>query len=339
MSEPVLRIRDLHVVFRSGISAVRGVDLVVEQSKTLAVVGESGSGKSMTMLAAMGLAPKSARLSGSVRLKGEELVGAPERRLRQIRGAGMGLIFQDPLTALNPVLTVGDQISEAIRLHNASVPRSQAMRRAVELLELVSVPEPDRRVRQYPHEFSGGMRQRVMIAIAIANDPDVLIADEPTTALDVTVQAQILEVLQGLKKRLGIALVLITHDLGVVAGAADDVAVMYAGKVVETGPVRDIFYHSRHPYTRGLLNSLPKIDAPDDVALVPIEGHPPSLAARPSGCPFHPRCVHARELCVAREPELRPVGSLFSACHFADELGSGSPIGGARAPHLDGAAG
>jgi oligopeptide/dipeptide ABC transporter ATP-binding protein len=193
-------------------------------------------------------------------------------------------------------------------------------------------------VKQYPHEFSGGMRQRVMIAIAIANNPDVLIADEPTTALDVTVQAQILEVLEGLKQRLGIALVLITHDLGVVAGAADDVAVMYAGKVVETGPVREIFYGSRHPYTRGLLRSLPKIDGPEDVALEPIEGNPPSLGARPSGCPFHPRCAHAREICTREEPALRPVGALLSACHFAEELDQDGFASG-RARQFDGAAG
>ena len=316
MDGPLLDIRDLHVTFRSGVSAVRGVDLSVGASRTLGIVGESGSGKSMTMLAAMGLAPKSASLSGSVRLRGEELVGAPERRLRQIRGASMGLIFQDPLTALNPVLTVGDQVGEAIRLHDRTVSAAQAMRRAVELLDLVSVPQPDRRVKQYPHEFSGGMRQRVMIAIAIANEPDVLIADEPTTALDVTVQAQILDVLTGLKERLGIALVLITHDLGVVAGAADDVAVMYAGKVVETGAVRDVFYRSRHPYTRGLLRSLPKIAGPRGAALVPIGGNPPSLAARPAGCPFHPRCGFARPICAQRRTGFAPDRRPFQRLSF-----------------------
>jgi peptide/nickel transport system ATP-binding protein len=271
------------------------------------------------MLAAMGLAPPTAKVAGSVRFRGEELVGAPSRRLRALRGEKLAMIFQDPLTALNPVLTVGDQIAETIRIHHSDVSRGRAHQRAVELLRLVSVPEPERRISQYPHEFSGGMRQRAMIAMAVANQPEILIADEPTTALDVTVQAQILEVLKRLRERLGLGVVLITHDLGVVAGAADHVAVMYGGRIVETGAVDDVFYRTRHPYTRGLLASLPTIEGSMQ-KLTPIPGNPPSLAARPSGCPFHPRCPHARPLCETTEPLLRPVGSVLAACHFAEEI-------------------
>jgi peptide/nickel transport system ATP-binding protein len=318
-SDLLLEIRDLRVTLASGHDAVRGVAFSVLRAKVLGLVGESGSGKSMTMLAAIGLAPRSATISGSVRLRGEELVGASTRRLREIRGAEIGTIFQDPLTALNPVLKVGDQIAEAIRLHHRDVSRRQAWGRAVELLELVSVPQPERRAAQYPHEFSGGMRQRAVIAMAVANNPGLLIADEPTTALDVTVQAQILEVLKHLRETLGVGLVLITHDLGVVAGTADDVAVMYAGKVVETGAVRDVFYGTRHPYTRGLLTSLPKLEGSSE-KLVPIPGSPPSLVARPSGCPFHPRCPLAQPVCSVEEPPLRPVDAVLSACHFAEVL-------------------
>jgi peptide/nickel transport system ATP-binding protein len=316
--DPLLDIRGLTVTLRSGHDAVRGVDLTLHAGKVLGIVGESGSGKSMSMLAAMGLVPPGARIGGSVRYRGEELVGAPARRLRELRGEKMALIFQDPLTALNPVLTVGEQIAEAVRLHHADVSRKEAAARAVELLKLVSVPQPERRALQYPHEFSGGMRQRAMIAMAVANNPEVLIADEPTTALDVTVQAQILEVLQRLRETLGVGLVLITHDLGVVAGAADTVAVMYGGKVVETGAVDDIFYGTRHPYTRGLLASLPNVESAGK--LVPIPGSPPSLVNRPAGCPFHPRCPYAQPVCATEEPALRPVGRVWSACHFADAL-------------------
>ena len=317
--EPLLEIRGLSVTLGSGHDAVRGVDLTVEAGKVLGVVGESGSGKSMSMLAAMGLVPNRARIGGSVRYRGEELVGAPQRRLRELRGEKMALIFQDPLTALNPVLNVGEQIAEAIRLHHPDVSRHDAAGRAVELLSLVSVPQPERRARQYPHEFSGGMRQRAMIAMAVANNPEILIADEPTTALDVTVQAQILELLTRLRETLGIGLVLITHDLGVVAGAADTVAVMYAGKVVETGGVDDLFYGTRHPYTRGLLASLPTIEGGVE-KLVPIPGSPPSVIRRPPGCPFHPRCPYAQPVCSAEEPVLRPVGRTRAACHFPELL-------------------
>jgi oligopeptide/dipeptide ABC transporter ATP-binding protein len=273
----------------------------------------------MSMLAAMGLVPPTARIGGSVLYRGEELVGAPARRLRELRGEKMALIFQDPLTALNPVLKIGEQIAETVRIHHADVSRKEAAHRAVELLKLVSVPQPERRALQYPHEFSGGMRQRAMIAMAVANNPEVLIADEPTTALDVTVQAQILEVLQRLRETLGAGLVLITHDLGIVAGTADTVAVMYGGKVVETGAVDEIFYAARHPYTRGLLASLPRLDSGAE-KLIPIPGSPPSVINRPSGCPFHPRCPYAQPVCAADEPALRPVGRTLSACHFAESL-------------------
>ena len=321
---PLLQVRDLGVTFRETHAAVHGVDLTLDRGEVLGIVGESGSGKSMTMLALLGLVPKTARVSGSARFAGEELIGAAPARLRQIRGARIAMIFQEPMTALNPVLSVGSQIAEAVRLHQPTRSRAQAWERAIELLDMVSVPQPRSRVRQYPHEFSGGMRQRVMIAMAIANDPDVLIADEPTTALDVTVQAQILEVLTDLRARLGIGLVLVTHDLGVVAGTADSVAVMYAGRVVETGRVDDIFYGSRHPYTRGLLASLPKIDAGEE-DLQSIPGNPPTLTVRPAGCSFHPRCAHVQPRCKSEFPALRPVGPIRTACHFAETLETTAP--------------
>ncbi len=266
---PLLEIRDLRIRFatRAGyVDAVAGIDMALDPGGVLGVVGESGSGKSVSMLGILGLLPPSALVTGSARFGGQELLAMPGPALRAIRGARIGMIFQDPLTALNPVLQVGAQIVEAIRIHHRDVSHKAAMARAVELLDLVSIPQPGERVRQYPHEFSGGMRQRAMVAMAMANEPELLIADEPTTALDVTVQAQILEVLQRLRARLGIGLILITHDLGVVAGMADTVAVMYAGRVVERGGVDAVFEASRHPYTRGLLAALPKLDAGDAAA-------------------------------------------------------------------------
>jgi peptide/nickel transport system ATP-binding protein len=315
----LLKVDDLRVTLKQGIEVVRGVSFSVAAGKVVSIVGESGSGKSMTVRAVMGLPPALACISGSIKLNDEQLVGARESRLRQLRGSKIGLIFQDPMTALNPVIRVGDLIAEAVQLHNPRMSRKQAMMRAVELLETVAVPRPDVRARQYSHEFSGGMRQRVMIAMAIANNPDVLIADEPTTALDVTVQAQIIEVLGNLRQMFPVGLVLITHDLGVVAGVADTVVVMYAGKVVETGPVHDIFHNSRHPYTRGLLSCLPSIEQKTG-KLVPIPGNPPSLSARPSGCPFRPRCPMARDFCAQEEPALRKIDGTWSACHFAEEM-------------------
>ncbi|MGX9115855.1 ABC transporter ATP-binding protein [Mesorhizobium sp. BHbsci] len=317
--QPLLDVRDLRVMLRNGLEIIRGVDFVAEAGKVLGIVGESGSGKSVMMRAAMGLSPPSSRVTGSIKLRGEELVGANERRMRKLRGSKIGLVFQDPMTALNPVITVGKLVAEAVRLHNPQMSAAEARRRSIELLELVAVPQPEVRANQYVHEFSGGMRQRVMIAMAIANNPEVLIADEPTTALDVTVQAQILEVLKNLQTRFSIGLVLITHDLGVVAGAADTVVVMYAGKVMETGAVRDIFYNSRHPYTRGLLSCLPRISG-NQPPLEPIPGSPPMLSARPAGCPFHPRCSMAQDACRSEEPKPRRVDQTMTACHFAEGL-------------------
>ncbi|MHC4447645.1 MAG: ABC transporter ATP-binding protein [Planctomycetota bacterium] len=319
---PLLEVRGLHVAFRvrgGAVEAVRGVDLTLEKGQVLGIVGESGSGKSVAMLAVMGLLPPVARVTGSVRFHGREIRGLPPRELQALRGKRVAMIFQDPLTALNPVVTVGKQIAEMIRLHDRGVSKKDAIGRAIELLGLVSTPQPDQRVHQYPHEFSGGMRQRVMIAMAVANEPELLIADEPTTALDVTVQAQILEVLARLRETLGIGLVLITHDLGVVAGTADSVSVMYSGRVVERGAVDDLFYGCRHPYTRGLLASLPKLDRSTD-RLVSIEGTPPSLAKRPSGCAFRPRCPSAGDRCRNEDPMLRPISRLQVACHFAETL-------------------
>jgi peptide/nickel transport system ATP-binding protein len=318
----LLSVRNLTVGFQVGgvtLDAVRGIDLDVARGEVVGVVGESGSGKSVAMLACLGLVPRTARVAGSVRFQDKELVGMPQSEMRKLRGSRIGMIFQDPLSSLNPVLTIGSQIVEAIRLHQRGVSRKQAYDRAVELLDLVSIPQPDRRVSQYPHEFSGGMRQRAMIAMAVANGPDLLIADEPTTALDVTVQAQVLEVLKSLRDRLGLGIVLITHDLGVVAGNVDRVAVIYSGRVVEAAEVGALFRDPRHPYTRGLLSSIPKLDEKRE-RLFSIEGTPPPLGRRPTGCAFHPRCIYAREVCLKDDPVLRLAGASLSACHFADSL-------------------
>ena len=322
---PLLAVDDLTVSFATpdgAVKAVRGVDLVVDGEEVLGIVGESGSGKSVTMMAVMGLLPKTATVTGSVKFRGTEILGRPERELRQYRGAKLAMIFQDPLTSLNPVFSVGNQISEAVRVHHKDVSRKAAWDRAVELLALVGIPSAAKRAKDYPHQFSGGMRQRVMIAMAIANDPDVLIADEPTTALDVTIQAQILEVLERAQEASHSAIVLITHDLGVVAGAADRVMVMYAGRAVEQGSVDDVFSRPRHPYTLGLLESLPRLDAEGRERLTPITGAPPSLLHPPPGCPFHPRCRFAQAMCAEVVPELRMVGGLGqrSACHYAEDL-------------------
>ncbi len=322
MAEPLFRLRDFRVGFqtrRGGYEAVRGVDFEIRRGETFGIVGESGSGKSVTMLAALGLLPPAARIAGSAVFDGEELVGMPLRRLRALRGGRIAMIFQDPLSALNPVLTIGAQIAEAVRLHNPRVSVHDALAKAEALLALVAIPQPDRRLGQYPHEFSGGMRQRAMIAMAMANDPVLLIADEPTTALDVTVQAQILDVLAGLREKLGLALILISHDLGVISGIADRVAVMYAGRIVEQGPLRPVFGAPGHPYTAGLLASVPMPDAPTET-LYAIPGAPPSPSARPSGCAFHPRCNLAAHICKTDEPVLRPVGDTSAACHFAEAM-------------------
>ncbi|MEV0229740.1 ABC transporter ATP-binding protein [Nonomuraea sp. NPDC050786] len=304
---PVLEVSDLHVSF-DGVPAVRGVSLEVRPGEVLGIVGESGSGKSVTSAAVMGLLPPGARVTGSVRLHGRELIGTSDRELTSFRGKSISMVFQDPLSALTPVYRVGDQIAEAVRVHQR-VSKETAMVKAVELLELVGIPHPAERALAFPHEFSGGMRQRVVIAMAIANDPDVIICDEPTTALDVTIQAQVLEVLKRAQRKTGAAIIMITHDLGVVAGFADRVLVMYAGRPVEVGDVDDIFYGMRMPYTVGLLGSIPRVDRGGRQPLAPIEGNPPTPRALPPGCPFAPRCPMKIDACDEREPPLFEVGA------------------------------
>ncbi|MFC4059269.1 dipeptide ABC transporter ATP-binding protein [Planomonospora corallina] len=317
---PLLEVADLNVTFRGGIKAVRGVSYRLDRGEILGIVGESGSGKSVTSLAVMGLLPEGAEISGSVKLHGRELIGAREEDLTRLRGKSISMIFQDPLSAFTPVYTIGDQIAEAVRVHQ-KVGRDAAAKRAVELLDLVGIPHPEVRAKAFPHEFSGGMRQRAMIAMAIANDPDVLICDEPTTALDVTIQAQVLEVLKTAQRETGAAIVMITHDLGVVAGLADRVLVMYAGKPVELGTVDEIYYRPRQPYTMGLLASIPRMDRPTE-RLIPIEGNPPSPADLPPGCPFAPRCPLKVDSCDDAEPELERIGTggRMAACIRAHEI-------------------
>jgi oligopeptide/dipeptide ABC transporter ATP-binding protein len=336
--DPILTIRDLTVEFDTEdgvVHAVTGVGYDLHPGEVLGVVGESGSGKSVSMLSVLGLIPMPPGriLSGEAIFRGEDLLKLPESRLRKIRGGPMAIIFQDPLTSLNPVLTIGDQISEAIRVHNSDSSEAAARTRGVALLQLVGVPSAEQRYHQYPHEFSGGMRQRAMIAMAIANDPSILVADEPTTALDVTIQAQIIEVLKAAQRETQAAIVLITHDLGLIAELADRVVVMYAGRVVEIGDVFSIFESPRHPYTAGLLKSLARLDGDVD-RLEPIAGQPPSLITPPPGCAFHPRCglSQGRATCRTDVPELRASGSEGghkSACHFAEELSAAAqPVGG-----------
>ena len=318
----VLTLRDLRVQFdtpNGPVQAVRGVDLDLAPGEILGVVGESGSGKSVTFLAMLGLLPKSAKITGSAKIEDTELVGATTKSMRSIRGQRVSMIFQDPLSALNPVHRVGDQIVEMIRSHQ-DVSKKSAAASAVDLLGTVGIPQPKQRADQYPHEFSGGMRQRVMIAMAIANDPQVLIADEPTTALDVTVQAQILEVIDDLRDQMGMAVVMITHDLGVIARVADRVQVMYAGRVVERTNVESLFSNPTHPYTEGLLRSIPLLG---HQRLLPIPGSPPNMLRPPSGCAFRPRCPYALEECAGDVPELEPVGPAESACVRAATLNLG----------------
>jgi len=337
--EPILEIRDLTVEFGTEdgvVHAVEGVSYDLHPGEVLGIVGESGSGKSVSMLSVLGLIPMPpGRITaGEASYKGQDLLKMPAKQLRELRGGEMAMIFQDPMTSLNPVFTIGDQISEALTTHNSGMKDDAARARTIELLESVGVPFAERRVDQYPHEFSGGMRQRAMIAMAIANDPSVLIADEPTTALDVTIQAQIVEVLKLAQEQTHAAIVLITHDLGLIAELADRVVVMYAGRVVELGDVFTIFNSPQHPYTIGLMNSLARVDI-DQERLEPIPGQPPSLVNLPPGCAFHPRCTHSqgRAICRTDIPDLRePVaGSEHrSRCHFAEELvGLGSPVSAA----------
>src|SRR5919206_1767275 len=309
-ADPVLAVRGLEVTFpgQSGdVRAVRGIDYELRRGEVLGIVGESGSGKSASATAVAGLLPRHAVVKGSVRLDGQEILGLDDAGMARIRGKRIAMVFQDPLSALTPVYTVGDQLAEAVRIPN-HVSKDAAHKRAVELLKLVGIPYADERVKAFPHEFSGGMRQRVMIAMAIANDPDVIIADEPTTALDVTIQAQILDVLQTAREVTGAAIVLITHDLGVIAGFADRVAVMYAGRLVETGAVDDVYGRPRMPYTLGLLGAIPRVDESGRGPLVPIEGTPPSLVGLPPGCPFAPRCPLVYDTCLEVEPDLLSIG-------------------------------
>lgn len=326
-ADAVLSVRDLNVRFNSEngvVHAVRGVDFDLMPGKTLGIVGESGSGKSVTSLAIMGLLPPTAQVSGSVRLKGQELLGLSDKAMCGYRGNDLAMVFQDPLSSLTPVFTVGTQIIEALTIHNPAMSKRAKEARAVELLAMVGIPSPRERLKAFPHEFSGGMRQRVMIAIAIANNPRVLIADEPTTALDVTIQAQVLEVLHTAQEETGAAVVMITHDLGVVAGMADDIMVMYAGKPVETGAVDDIYYNPRMPYTMGLLGAVPRVDAAEKSSLVPIEGMPPNLLTAPTGCSFAPRCPLASDACLEGEPALAPVDGGTghrAACIKSESLG------------------
>jgi oligopeptide/dipeptide ABC transporter ATP-binding protein len=327
MIEPLLRIESLRVDFPTDdgvVHAVDGVSLSVFPGEIVAVVGESGSGKSVTAMSVLRLLREPpARVSAdALAYRDRDLRALSRAELRAVRGGPVGMIFQDPMTALNPVMTIGDQIAEAVLLHQDKRDKKAARQRAIDLLVLVGVPDAPQRAKQYPHEFSGGMRQRAMIAMAIANDPDLIIADEPTTALDVTIQAQVLELVRKAQRETGAATVLITHDLGVVAELADRVVVMYAGRVVETAGVEDLFARPKHPYTVGLLKSLPRMDADSD-QLDAIPGNPPNMIDPPSGCPFHPRCPMARDRCRTERPEPREVGAgRQSACHYAEEVGA-----------------
>jgi len=322
----LLEVKDLKTSFATDdgiVKAVDGVSFSVEKGKTLGIVGESGSGKSVTCLTIMGLNNKrTATSSGEALFRGEDLLTMSSSRLRDIRGNDIAMIFQDPMTSLNPVHSIGQQLMEAVLIHQ-DVSKGRARARAVELLKAVGIPRADRRIDDYPHQFSGGMRQRVMIAMALVNNPDVLIADEPTTALDVTTQAQIVRLLNTLQEEFGSAIIMITHDLGVVAETADDVVVMYAGEVVENGPVDILFGSPQHPYTWGLLGSLPRLDISVE-RLVQIPGQPPSLLNPPRGCRFHPRCQYVMDICRTEHPELEPVGAAaaeghFGACHLDPE--------------------
>lgn len=327
MTEPLLTVRNLNVGFgsKSGIvQAATDINFDIVPGEVLAVVGESGSGKSVTALALMRLHPSNTIITGDVTFDGMDLLELPDREMRAVRGRDIAMIFQDPMTAMNPVFSVGDQIVETIRVHDSSVSKSDAWSRSVDLLQLVGVPEPKQRAGQYPHEYSGGMRQRAMIAMAIANQPKLLIADEPTTALDVTVQAQVMEVLHEVREETKSAMMLITHDLGLVAGAADRVQVMYASRLMESGDVDEIFYESKNPYTRALLESIPDLDG-TKTELEPIPGNPPSLLNTPAGCAFRPRCSMAVDKCGEVTPKLIEIrGDHATRCHRADDL---APMG------------
>ena len=314
----MLEVKDLRTSFftpAGEVKAVNGVSFNLDHGKVLGIVGESGSGKSVTAYSILQILTHPGRIvGGSIRFNGQELVGLSDKEMRKIRGNKISIIFQDPMTSLNPVYTVGNQLMEAIRIHTGRN-REQAKARAAEMLTLVGINEPEKRLKQYPYELSGGMRQRVMIAMALACEPDILIADEPTTALDVTIQAQILELMQDLQKKLGMAIIMITHDLGVIADMCDEVVVMYAGSICERGTADAIFYHPRHEYTKGLLRSIPNIDSDAKERLIPISGTPIDLLCMPSGCPFAPRCERAMKQCLAaRAPEVFVGQDHISAC-------------------------
>ena len=320
----LLEVDDLKMYFHTQdgvVKAVDGVSYTLDRGETLGVVGESGSGKSVTHMTIMGLIdmPPGKIEGGDIRYRGHSLLEMTEEQMQHIRGNDIAMIFQDPMTSLNPVYTIGRQLGEGLRLHRG-YSKEQALQRAVELLDMVGIPNPEQRVKDYPHQFSGGMRQRVMIAMALACDPDILIADEPTTALDVTIQAQIIELMQEMQKKNGNAIVMITHDLGVVADVADKIMVMYAGHPVEFGTAEEIFYNPVHPYTWGLIRSIPKPAGDEKESLTPIEGNPPSLVNLPAGCPFSPRCPYATERCRTEMPELHVTETgHYSRCHFSGE--------------------
>ena len=329
--DALLDVRDLHTQFRTSEGTIRAVDGVtwdVRPGETVALVGESGCGKSVSALSVMRLvsAPAGRITAGRILFKGRDLLALSEEEMRRVRGKDIAMIFQEPMTSLNPVLSVGRQLTEPLEIHLGMAP-AEARRRAAELLSLVGIADPERRLSQYPHQFSGGMRQRMMIAMALACDPPLILADEPTTALDVTIQAQILELMKSVSRRLGVAMLMITHNLGVVARYADRVNVMYAGKIVEQGTAREIYANPRHPYTRGLLRSVPRLDEPRRARLEPIQGQPPDLGRLPVGCAFAPRCAHAFDRCRAEAPTLIPAGPAhLASCWLAGELGPVGPI-------------
>ncbi|MFB1081862.1 ABC transporter ATP-binding protein [Jeotgalibacillus sp. JSM ZJ347] len=321
--KPVLEVRDLEVTFKTyggTVQAVRGVNFDVYKGETLAIVGESGSGKSVTSSAIMGLipSPPGEITRGNVQFKGKDLTKFSKKEMMGIRGVDISMIFQDPMTALNPTLKIGDQLTEGIRQHQG-LSKAKANEKALEMMQLVGIPNPEERLKQYPHQFSGGMRQRIVIAIALMCEPELLIADEPTTALDVTIQAQILELFEEIQKKTGVSIILITHDLGVVAKIAHRIAVMYAGKIVEIGTKREVFYQPEHPYTQGLLNSVPRLDLKGK-PLEPIEGTPPDLFSPPAGCPFAARCPHAMLVCEKVVPQTEQLSETHQAdCWLLDE--------------------
>ena len=321
---PLLAARGLSVAFSTRgrvVQAVSNVNFELVAGEVLAIVGESGSGKSQMLLAMLGLTARNGRVTGSVSFQGEELLGAGEKRLNEIRGQQIGMVFQDPMTALNPYLSVGLQITEPLLIHKG-MDKSAADKQAVEMLKAVYISEPERRMRQYPHQLSGGMRQRVAIAMALICEPQILIADEPTTALDVTVQAQVLGLLREIRQRFGTAVILVTHDLGVIAELADRVNVMYAGKIVEEGTAEDIFYNCRHPYTEALQRSVPQLSEVRPARLVAIAGNPPDLCDLPPGCAFAPRCFYRLDCCDKSVPPLEPVGGIHAkACFYEGQLG------------------